>query len=92
MSISKSIFEMQLGCMKNVLKLMEFKFGGRDSEQFKYVKEQIMNFTYEGTRKFFQQGVVDGMFEKCSCGANMRHGWASCELCAGSGYKDKNLK
>jgi hypothetical protein len=80
---------MQLGVMKNTLKLMEFKFGGRDSEQFKYVKEQIMNFTYDGTKKFFIQGVADGVFEKCDCGANLRHGYTACEDCSGSGYKDK---
>lgn len=89
-NLAKSVFVMQLGIMKNTLKLMEFKFGGRDSEQFKYVKEQIMNFTYDGTKKFFIQGVADGVFEKCSCSSNLRHGYNSeCEDCSGSGYKDK---
>lgn len=88
MNISKSVFEMQLGVMKNTLKLMEFRFGGRDSEPFKYVKEQIMNFHYDGLRRFFQQGVDEGAFESCSCGANLRHGWQACSHCSGSGYSD----
>ena len=89
MSLSKQIFTLQLGVMKNILKLMEFKFGGRDSDQFKYVKEQIMNYTYDGTKKFFTQGVIDGVFGNCSCGANLRHGYTDCPDCSGSGFCDK---
>lgn len=89
MTIAKSIFEMQLGTMKNVLKLMEFRFGGRESESFRYIKEQVMNFFYDGLRRFFQQGVDEGAFEPCPCGANLRKGWQKCESCSGSGYKDK---
>jgi len=92
MNITKSIWETQLGIMKNLLKLGEFKFGGKDSEQFKYFKESVMNFVYDGSKKFFQQGVSEGMFERCSCGANLRHGWTDCTSCAGSGYKDKGEK
>jgi hypothetical protein len=88
-SMTKSVFEMQLGIMKNTLKLMEFKFGGRDSEPFKYVKEQLMNFHYEGLKKFYQQGVSEGVFEKCECGASLRHGWQTCNYCSGSGFRDK---
>jgi hypothetical protein len=88
MDISKSSFELMLGTMKAQLKLAEFKFGGRDSESFRYFKEQTMNHFYEGIRKFFQQGLTDGTFEKCSCGANMRHGWTECPRCSGSGYSD----
>ena len=87
-NLAKSIFVLQLGIMKNVLKLMEFKFGGRENEQFKYVKEQVMNFFYDGTKKFFIQGVADGVFEKCGCGANLRHGYTECPNCSGCGYKD----
>jgi len=92
LNVSKSVFEMQLGIMKNTLKLFEFRFGGRDSEQFRYLKEQLMNYTYDGLRRFFQQGVDEGSFESCSCGANLRHGWASCQWCSGSGYKDTKIK
>jgi hypothetical protein len=86
-NISKNIFELNLGIMKNTLKLMEFKFGGRDSDQFKFVKEQIMNFHYDAIKRFFLDGVKEGAFEKCSCGANLRQGWRNC-ICAGSGFKD----
>jgi hypothetical protein len=87
-NIAKKIFELNLGIMKNILKLMEFKFGGRDSDQFRFVKEQIMNNFYDGMKKFFQNGTDEGIFERCSCGASMRHGWTSCEFCSGSGWKD----
>ncbi len=87
MNLAKSIFEMQLGIMKRILKLGEFKFG-KDSDQFRFYKEETMNAVYENSKKFFQQGAGDGIFEKCSCGANLRHGWTECTFCCGSGYKD----
>ena len=92
MNLSKSIFELQLGIMKSILKLGEFKFGGKESEQFKFFKESVMNSTYDSTKKFFISGVNDGTFEKCSCGANLRHGWTDCPQCSGSGFKDIEKK
>jgi hypothetical protein len=83
------IFEMQLGIMKSILRLMEFKFGGRDSDQYKYIKEQLMNYIFDATKKFFQQGLIEGIFEKCKCSANLRQGWKECSLCSGSGFCDK---
>ena len=91
MNLAKSIFEMQLGIMKRILKLGEFKFG-KDSEQFRFYKEETMNSVYENSKKFFLQGVSEGVFEKCSCGANLRHGWTECTFCCGSGYKDMKVK
>jgi hypothetical protein len=92
MNLAKSIFEMQLGIMKRILKLGEFKFG-KDSEQFRFYKEETMNAVYENSKKFFLQGASDGVFEKCNCGANLRHGWTECTYCCGSGYKDvKDVK
>lgn len=88
-NLSKSIFLMQLDIMKSVLKLMEFRFGGREGEPYKYVKEQIMNFFYEGLKKFFQNGIKNGTFERCSCQSNLRQGFKKCEFCGGSGFCDK---
>jgi hypothetical protein len=87
MNLAKSIFEMQLAIMKRILKLGEFKFG-KDSDQFRFYKEETMNAVYENSKKLFQQGVSEGVFEKCDCGANLRHGWKSCESCCGSGFKE----
>lgn len=87
--LAKEIFALQLGIMKNILKLGEFKFGGKDSDQFKYFKESVMNYVYDGTKKFFIQGVSNGVFEKCDCGGNLRRGWKDCPKCAGSGFCDK---
>lgn len=87
MNLAKSIFEMQLAIMKRILKLGEFKFG-KDSDQFRFYKEETMNAVYENSKKFFQQGVSEGAFEKCSCGANLRKGWKDCESCCGSGFKE----
>jgi len=90
MNLAKSIFEMQLGIMKRILKLGEFKFG-KESEQFRFYKEETMNSVYENSKKFFLQGVGEGVFEKCSCSSNLRHGWVDCE-CGGSGFIDKVKK
>jgi hypothetical protein len=48
-----------------------------------------MNHFYDALKRFFIDGVKEGAFEKCSCGANLRQGWKPCENCAGSGFKDK---
>lgn len=87
MGMTKNIFEMQLDIMKRILQLGEFKFG-KDTDQFKYFKQETMNAVYEGTKKFFLKGVKDGDFAACDCGASLRHGWNSCNFCSGSGYKD----
>jgi len=87
MGMTKNIFEMQLDIMKKGLSLGEFKFG-KDTDQFKYFKQELMNFHYEGLKKFFLKGVKDGDFLACDCGASLRHGWQACSFCAGSGYKD----
>ena len=89
--LSKNIFALMLGIMKNQLKLAEFRFGGKESDTYKYYKEQTMNHFYDATKKFYLQGVIDGLFETCECGASLRHGWSQhCQQCAGCGFKDKN--
>jgi hypothetical protein len=86
--LSKMIFETQLSIMKRMLKLGEFKFK-KDTDEFKFYKEEVMNATYEGTKKLFSQMAEAGILERCQCQANMRHGWTECGLCAGSGFRTK---
>ena len=86
--LSKMIFETQLSIMKRMLKLGEFKFK-KDTDEFKFYKEEVMNAVYEGTKKLFIQMMDAGILEKCPCSGNLRHGWTSCGCCAGSGYRDK---
>ncbi len=88
MNSSKAIFELMLDVMKKQLKLAEFGFGGKDAEAFLYFKEQTMNHFYDTTKKLYQQGIADGTFEYCNCGASIRKGHKDCE-CGGSGYRDK---
>jgi len=86
---SKDVWNLLVGIMKNQLKLAEFGFGSRDTDRYKYYKEQTMNHFYEAAKKYFLTKVADGSCERCPCGANLRHGWDKCEDCAGSGYRDK---
>jgi hypothetical protein len=91
MNLAKEIWALELGIMKNQLKIGEFRFGGKDNDSFKYFKEQTMDHFYEATKKFFiQNSGQGGIFERCSCSANLRHGWdINCSDCSGSGFRDK---
>jgi hypothetical protein len=83
---------MLLGAMKSQLSLGEFRFGGKESESFRYFKQQTMNTFYEGAKKFYKDGIEKGVFEPCPCGANIRHGYKTCQWCHGSGYRDVEKK
>jgi NADH pyrophosphatase NudC (nudix superfamily) len=92
MNCSKAIFELMLDVMKKQLKLAEFGFGGKESEAFIYFKEQTMNHFYDTTKRVYQQGITNGDFDYCKCGASIRRGHKDCEFCGGSGYRDKEKK
>jgi len=86
MNIAEQLFLTSLNIMKSVLDLAEFKFG-KDSEDFKYFKKQIMNVTYSNLQETFRKLELDNEIEKCECKANLRHGYTDCKNCHGSGYK-----
>ena len=86
--IAKEVFLLNLDTMKKCLDLVEFKLG-KNSEDFKFMKKHIMNYYYGTLKRFFEKLLKKGLFEKCSCGANLRQGYADCSECGGSGYKDK---
>ena len=87
--IAKNVFLMTLTIMKSTLSLLEFKLG-KQTEDYKYAKKQIMDFTYNGLKKLFKQLQETKIIDKCSCGANLRTGYKSCDLCGGSGFCNKN--
>ena len=86
--IVKEIFWLCLGIMKSILSLAEFKLG-KNTEDYKYFKSQVMDFFFNGLSKFYQNLVKQGYLEKCKCGAKLRCGYSSCNLCGGSSYKIK---
>jgi len=89
--IAKKVFWSQLSIMKKILDLLEFKFG-KENEEFIYLRKEVMDKTYNGLKKIFRELETNKQIKKCSCNANLRHGYSDCEFCGGSGYKDYNKK
>jgi len=87
MQIARAIFHKNLSVMKQILDLGEFKLG-KNSEDFKYYKKQIMDAVYKGLLGLFQVFVEEKLIEKCSCGAKLRQGYNDCKDCGGSGYRN----
>jgi len=88
--LASVIFLDQLSVMKKTLDLIKFKLG-KDNEDFKYIKQEIMNYTYNNLQKLFKKLEEESIIEKCSCKFSIRNGYSSCPDCSGSGYKNKQI-
>ena len=84
---AKTIFLINLSIMKKILDLVSFKFDRRTNE-FRYLKSQVMDYFYESMKKEFDKLVSQKILENCDCGAHMRKGYSKCPKCQGSGYKN----
>jgi len=84
MQIAREIFLNQLTVMKKLLDLLAFKMDMRTND-YKYVKSQIMGYVYEGLQKLFKQLSDEKIIEKCPKKHNLRQGFKKC-LCGGSGW------
>lgn len=87
MNIAEKLFLQGLNNMKQVLDLGEFKFG-KNSVEFKFYKKQVMDIFYNGLAETFKQLESENEIEKCSCNANLRHGYTDCLKCHGAGYQN----
>lgn len=76
--------------MKDLFNLGEFKFGGRDSEEYKYYKKQVQKIIYSQLNKILESLHETGLTVTCECGASLdkREGYTTCQLCGGSGYRN----
>lgn len=81
------IYLKTMNTMKRILDLGGFRLDKRTKE-FKYFKEEVMNYTYENLKKLFQQMEENGLIQKCECNTNLRKGYKNC-ICKGSGYTNK---
>lgn len=86
--IARLIFLMSLDIMKKILDLVAFKVG-KKSEEYKYMKRQIMDAFYRKLRKLFKQLSDEKIIERCSCKAKLRQGYKNCKDCSGCGYRNK---
>ena len=89
--VVKEIFWFSLSIMKSILSLAEFKLG-KNSDDYKYFKKEVMDYFYNNLYKFYENFVKKGIFEHCTCGAKLRHGYSSCSNCGGSGYTTSNIE
>ncbi len=85
--LAGTIYLEQLGVMKQILSLAEFKFDKRTKE-YLYFKSQVMDNFYNGLKKLFKKLEEQKILQKCSCGTNVRKGFRNCS-CKGSGFINK---
>ena len=88
--IAKIIFLTSLNTMKRILDLIAFR-NDRDSDDYKFMKKEIMDYFYNGLKKIFKQMFDAKIIEKCPCKSNLRNGYKDC-LCGGSGFKNKEIE
>lgn len=89
--IAKIIFLTSLNTMKRILDLIAFR-NDKKSDDYKFMKKQIMDYFYNGLKKIFKQLYDKQIIQKCSCNANLRNGYKDCALCGGSGFKNKETE
>jgi len=84
--LAKTLYLEYMSSMKQVLKLGEFKMGGRESQEYRYFKSIVMDKFYIPMLAFFEHLESMGLLEKCSCGTTIRKGYRPCPKCNGSGF------
>ena len=82
--IAQAIFHKNLSVMKKILDLGSYKLG-KNSDDFKYYKKQIMDYTYKELNNLFKQLADEKILTKCPKKCSLRKGYSNCE-CGGSGY------
>lgn len=86
--IPKLVFLASLSIMKKILDLISFKVDKKSSD-YKYYKQEIMNYFYNGLKKLFKQLSDEKAIIKCDCKHSLRKGYSNCTFCGGSGFKNK---
>jgi len=82
--LARAIYLAQLDILKKTLDLIEFK-EGKDSDNFKFLKKQLFDYTYLNLSKLFKQLEDEGLIKRCTKKCSIRQGYTDCE-CNGSGY------
>lgn len=84
-NLAKEIYLSQLSVTKNLLDLLQLKFG-KDSDEFKYLKKKTFDYTYNYLKKLFIKLETEKLIKKCPKNCSLRNGYTACEHCNGSGY------
>ena len=86
-NLLKEFYWLCLTIMKKILSLYEYKVG-KNSEEYKYFKREVMDFFFLELNKFYQNLLKQGYAERCPNNCKLRQGYSKCE-CGGSGYVKK---
>lgn len=84
MQIPKTVFLNTLTSMKKILDLLEFKMN-KNSDEYKYMKKEVMDYTYNALKKTFQELQENKVIKNCPNKCNLRCGFKTCQ-CGGSGF------
>lgn len=78
--------------MKNILRMGEFKYGGRKSEGYKHFRKEVMETFYSELNQIFCMLEDLGLIVECGCGHSLdsRSGYQPCHSCAGCGKKNSS--
>jgi len=90
-NIAEIIFLNSLEAMKEILDLGEYKLGN-NSKDYEYFKRRVMDIVYSRLNKTLKRLEEKELIVKCSCSANLRHGYTKCPMCHGAGYMNKEIK
>ena len=82
--LASLIYLEQLSVMKKILDLVSFKLG-KESDDFKYIRQEIMNHTYNNLQKLFKKLEEEKIIRRCDKKCSIRQGYTDC-ICKGSGY------
>lgn len=82
--IAKEIYLSQLNTTKRILDILQLKFG-KESDEFKYLKKELFDYTYNNLKKLFIKLESEKLIKKCPKNCSLRNGWTKCE-CSGSGF------
>ena len=90
--IAKFLYILHKQSMKDILRMGEFKYGGRKSEGYKHFRKKVMETFYSQLNKIFTLYTEIGILEECGCGHSLdsRDGYQPCQNCYGSGLKNSN--
>jgi hypothetical protein len=88
--IAKAVYLRHMSAMKDILNLGEIKFGERKSDTYRYFKKVVMDAFYTAMNDIFVAMEKEGLLQRCSCGANIRHGYKICASCNGSGFRNSD--
>lgn len=88
--IAKMLYYKHKQSMKDILRMGEFKFGGRKSEGYKHYRKKVMETFYSQLNQILDLLSEKGLIEECGCGHSIdsRSGYQPCQNCAGCGMKN----